>query len=55
MKITKIETTAGEIYTLYDVSEISENKEWYSIRTTNGYKRNIKKENVSKIKTFNED
>lgn len=55
MKVTKIETKQGEIFTLYDVSEISENKEWYSIRTTDGYKRNIKKENVEKIKTFNEE
>lgn len=55
MKVTKVETKQGEVFTLYDVTEINENKEWLSIRTRDGYKRSIKKENIVTAKTFNED
>lgn len=55
MKVTKIETKQGEVFTLYDVTEINENKDWLSIRTRDGYKRSVKKENIANIKTFNED
>lgn len=55
MKVVKIETTSGEVFNLYDVTETSENKEWYSVRTRDGYKRSVKKENIVNIKTFNEE
>lgn len=54
MIICEITTKTDEKFTLYDVTEVAENKEWYSIRTRDGYKKNIKKENVTRIKTYNE-
>lgn len=54
MKITKIETKTNDIYTLYDVTEIAENAEWISIRTKDGYKRSVKKDNIEKMKTYEE-
>lgn len=55
MKIVEVITKNEEKYTLYDVTEINENKDWFSVRTRDGYKRSFKKENILKNRTYNED